>query len=58
MKTNKTKIIVKKPVRVWRFVPLAVALHADPQLTKLAVGTWNVTLLVEKEPELVCEVER
>ena len=31
---------------------------ADPQLTKLATGTWNVTFLVEKEPELVLEVER
>nr|XP_054590348.1 uncharacterized protein LOC129154585 [Nothobranchius furzeri] len=32
--------------------------RSDPQLQKLALGTWNVTSLVGKEPELVCEVER
>ena len=32
--------------------------HAEPRLTKLAAGTWNVTTLVGKEPELVPEVER
>ena len=26
---------------------------ADPRLTKLATGTWNVTSLAGKEPELV-----
>ena len=31
--------------------------HADFQRHKLALGTWNVTLLTGKEPELVCEVE-
>ena len=31
---------------------------ADPQLTKLATGTWNVTSLVGKEPELVHDIER
>ena len=30
----------------------------DPRLQKPALGMWNVTLLVEKEPELVCEVEK
>ncbi|KAI3352919.1 hypothetical protein L3Q82_019499 [Scortum barcoo] len=30
----------------------------NPQLTKLAIGTWNVTSLVGKELELVEEVER
>lgn len=25
---------------------------------KLALGTWNVTSLVRKEPELVCEMGR
>ena len=32
--------------------------RADPQLTKLATWTWNVTPLVGMEPKLVCEVER
>nr|XP_054596344.1 craniofacial development protein 2-like [Nothobranchius furzeri]XP_054596345.1 craniofacial development protein 2-like [Nothobranchius furzeri] len=32
--------------------------RSDPRLRKLALGTWNVTSLVGKEPELVCEVER
>ena len=32
--------------------------RADPRLTKLATGTWNVTSLAGKEPELVREVER
>uniref|UniRef100_A0A8C6LI15 Endonuclease/exonuclease/phosphatase domain-containing protein n=1 Tax=Nothobranchius furzeri TaxID=105023 RepID=A0A8C6LI15_NOTFU len=32
--------------------------ESDPQLQKLALGTWNVAFLVGKEPELVCEVER
>uniref|UniRef100_A0A8C6Q7E1 Endonuclease/exonuclease/phosphatase domain-containing protein n=1 Tax=Nothobranchius furzeri TaxID=105023 RepID=A0A8C6Q7E1_NOTFU len=32
--------------------------RSDPRLQKLALGTWNVTSLVGKEPELVCEVER
>ena len=32
--------------------------YADPQLTKLATGTWNVTSLAGKEPELVHEIER
>lgn len=31
---------------------------ADPWLHKLPLGTWNVTLLVEKEPELVQEMEQ
>jgi len=31
---------------------------ADPQCCKLALATWNVTSLVGKEPEWVCEVER
>ena len=35
--------------RPWRF---------DPRLLKLALGMWNVTSLLEKEPELVCEVEQ
>uniref|UniRef100_A0A669F3T2 Endonuclease/exonuclease/phosphatase domain-containing protein n=1 Tax=Oreochromis niloticus TaxID=8128 RepID=A0A669F3T2_ORENI len=30
----------------------------DPQLPRLAIGTWNVTCLVWKEPELVREIER
>ncbi|KAK0146684.1 Craniofacial development protein 2 [Merluccius polli] len=30
----------------------------DPRLQKLALGTWNVTSLVGKEPELVREVEK
>ncbi|KAL3999284.1 ornithine decarboxylase [Sarotherodon galilaeus] len=30
----------------------------DPQLPRLAIGTWNVTSLVWKEPEPVREVER
>ncbi|XP_016518994.1 translation initiation factor IF-2-like [Poecilia formosa] len=32
--------------------------RSDPRLQKLAFGTWNVTSLVGKEPELVCEAER
>uniref|UniRef100_A0A8C6NSU3 Endonuclease/exonuclease/phosphatase domain-containing protein n=1 Tax=Nothobranchius furzeri TaxID=105023 RepID=A0A8C6NSU3_NOTFU len=32
--------------------------RSDPRLQKLALGTWNVTSLVGKKPELVCEVER
>ena len=32
--------------------------HADPWRRGLALGTWNVTSLVGKEPELVREVER
>ena len=32
--------------------------RSDPRLQKLALGTWNVTSLAGKEPELVCEVER
>uniref|UniRef100_A0A8C6LNK6 Endonuclease/exonuclease/phosphatase domain-containing protein n=1 Tax=Nothobranchius furzeri TaxID=105023 RepID=A0A8C6LNK6_NOTFU len=32
--------------------------RSDPRLQKLALGTWNVTSLVGKEPELLCEVER
>ncbi|TWW80607.1 R2 Retrovirus-related Pol polyprotein from type I retrotransposable element [Takifugu flavidus] len=31
---------------------------SDPRLHKLALGTWNVTSLVGKEPELVREVEK
>uniref|UniRef100_A0A669BVU6 Endonuclease/exonuclease/phosphatase domain-containing protein n=1 Tax=Oreochromis niloticus TaxID=8128 RepID=A0A669BVU6_ORENI len=30
----------------------------DPRLPRLAIGTWNVTSLVGKEPEIVCEVQR
>ena len=30
----------------------------SPRLLKLAIGTWNVTFLMGKEPELVREVER
>uniref|UniRef100_A0A3B3QCK7 Endonuclease/exonuclease/phosphatase domain-containing protein n=1 Tax=Paramormyrops kingsleyae TaxID=1676925 RepID=A0A3B3QCK7_9TELE len=29
--------------------------RSDPRLQKLALGTWNVTSLMGKEPELVCE---
>nr|XP_049577503.1 glycine receptor subunit alpha-3 isoform X6 [Syngnathus scovelli] len=32
--------------------------RSDPRLQKLALGTWNVTSLAVKEPELVCEAER
>ncbi|KAM4567520.1 craniofacial development protein 2-like isoform 1-T2 [Fundulus diaphanus] len=32
--------------------------RSDPRLQKLALGTWNVTSLVGKEPELVREIER
>ncbi|TWW59961.1 R2 Retrovirus-related Pol polyprotein from type I retrotransposable element [Takifugu flavidus] len=32
--------------------------RSDPRLHKLALGTWNVTSLVVKEPELVREVEK
>ena len=32
--------------------------HAKSQRCKLALATWNVTLLAGKEPELVCEVEQ
>ncbi|TWW53806.1 NACHT, LRR and PYD domains-containing protein 3 [Takifugu flavidus] len=32
--------------------------RSDPRLHKLALGTWNVTSLVGKEPELVREVEK
>ncbi|TKS65417.1 Craniofacial development protein 2 p97 bucentaur protein [Collichthys lucidus] len=32
--------------------------RSDPRLQKLALGTWNVTSLAGKEPELVHEVER
>ncbi|TWW80945.1 hypothetical protein D4764_01G0007600 [Takifugu flavidus] len=32
--------------------------RSDPRLHKLALGTWNVTSLVGKEPELVHEVEK
>ncbi|KAK0145233.1 Craniofacial development protein 2 [Merluccius polli] len=32
--------------------------RSDPRLQKLALGTWNVTSLVGKEPELVREVEK
>uniref|UniRef100_A0A8C6LWE5 Endonuclease/exonuclease/phosphatase domain-containing protein n=1 Tax=Nothobranchius furzeri TaxID=105023 RepID=A0A8C6LWE5_NOTFU len=32
--------------------------RSDPRLQKLALGAWNATSLVGKEPELVCEVER
>lgn len=31
---------------------------SDPWLVKLTLGTWNVTSLVWKEPELVQEEER
>ena len=33
-------------------------LRSDPRLLKLALGTWNVTSLLGKEPKLVCEAER
>ncbi|TWW70619.1 hypothetical protein D4764_17G0001020 [Takifugu flavidus] len=32
--------------------------RSDPRLHKLALGTWNVTSLVGKEPEVVREVEK
>uniref|UniRef100_A0A8C4SWR2 Endonuclease/exonuclease/phosphatase domain-containing protein n=1 Tax=Erpetoichthys calabaricus TaxID=27687 RepID=A0A8C4SWR2_ERPCA len=32
--------------------------RSDPRLQKLALGTWNVTSLKGKEPELVREIER
>ncbi|TWW73510.1 hypothetical protein D4764_15G0009040 [Takifugu flavidus] len=32
--------------------------RSDPRLHKLTLGTWNVTSLVGKEPELVREVEK
>ena len=32
--------------------------RSDRRLLKLALGTWNVTSLLGKEPELVCEAER
>ncbi|KAK0155726.1 Retrovirus-related Pol polyprotein from type-1 retrotransposable element R2 [Merluccius polli] len=32
--------------------------RSDPRLQKLVLGTWNVTSLVGKEPELVREVEK
>ena len=32
--------------------------RSDRQLLKLALGTWNVTSLLGKEPELVREAER
>ena len=32
--------------------------RSDPRLQKLALGTWNVTSLVGKEPELMREVEK
>ncbi|KAK0136103.1 Craniofacial development protein 2 [Merluccius polli] len=32
--------------------------RSDPRPQKLALGTWNVTSLVGKEPELVREVEK
>ena len=32
--------------------------RSDPRLQKLALGTWNVTSLVGKEPELVRKVEK
>jgi len=31
---------------------------ADPRRCKLTLGMWNITSLVGKEPELVCEGER
>ena len=31
--------------------------RADPLHPKLALGTWNITSMEEKEPELVCELE-
>jgi len=31
---------------------------SDPRLPKLALGTWNVTSLLGKEPELVREAEQ
>ena len=34
------------------------AWRTDPRLHKLALGTWNVTSLAGKEPELVCEAEK
>ena len=38
----------------WRSNPR----RSNPRLQKLALGTWNVTSLVGKEPELVREVEK
>ena len=32
--------------------------HIDPRVTKLVVGTWNVTSLMGKELDFVSEVER
>ena len=32
--------------------------RSDPRLQKLALGTWNVTSLAGKQPELVREVEK
>ena len=32
--------------------------RSDPGLRKLALGTWNVTSLMGKEPELVSEIEK
>jgi len=32
--------------------------RSDPQLLKLALGTWNVSFLLGKESELVREAER
>ena len=31
---------------------------SDPRLLKLVLGTWNVTFLLGKEPELMREAER
>ena len=32
--------------------------QSDPRSLKLAIRTWNITSMMEKEPELVREVER
>ena len=35
-----------------------MAVQSNPQLQKLALGTWNVTSLMGKKPELACKVEK
>ncbi|CAG6007068.1 unnamed protein product [Menidia menidia] len=44
--------------RAKRFGCIVHPWRTDPRLQKLALGTWNVTSLVGKEPELVWEAER
>jgi len=58
MAQHQTKQVTLPRKRIPGHPPGARPGCAFPWHCKLALGTWDVTLLVEKESEIVCEVER